>query len=306
MKLDKKGLWFSFSSYVLWGILPIFWAALGEVDSLYLLATRIAWSVVFYLLILLVTRELGAIKAVFADRKQLPLLLGAGIAVTINWGLYIYSVNSGHVLDASLAYYMNPLISVVMGAVVFRESVNRLQWTAVGIALSGVLVTVICYGTIPYLALIISCSFATYGLLKKQVACNSILSGLVEALFVLPPALLYLFYAEASGFGGLTVLPAAKWVLLPLSGVITAIPLLLYSSGVKRIPLSISGMLMYINPTLQMLMGILLFHETFDLPRLIMFCFVWAGLALFLSADRMKRKAALSHAADEALEENAG
>lgn len=289
MKLDRTGLWCTFASYVLWGVLPIFWAALGNVDSLYLLGTRIAWSVVFYLIILLITRDLGNVKAVLANRRERLLLLGAGIAVTINWGLYIYSVNSGHVLDASLAYYMNPLISVAMGAIAFRESVRPLQWAAVGVALTGILINIICYGSIPYLALIISFSFATYGLLKKQVACNSILSGLVEALFVLPPSLLYLLYAEWRGFGGLTVLPTAKYILLPLSGVITAVPLLLYSTGVKRIPLSISGMLMYINPTLQMILGVLLFHESFDLPRLIMFCFVWVGLLLFLAAGRKKK-----------------
>ena len=299
MKLDRTGLWCAFSSYVIWGILPIFWAALGTVDSLYLLGTRIAWSVVFYLIILLVKRELGKVKAVFANRRERLLLLGAGIAVTINWGLYIYSVNSGHVLDASLAYYMNPLISVAMGAIVFRESVRPLQWVAVGVALTGILITVICYGSIPYLALIISFSFATYGLLKKQVTCNSILSGLVEALFVLPPSLLYILYAEWRGFGGLSVLPASKFILLPLSGVITAVPLLLYSTGVKRIPLSISGMLMYINPTLQMVLGILLFHESFDLPRLVMFLFVWVGLILFLAAGHKKKSSVAACASME-------
>ena len=286
---EKNGILQVFGSYILWGVLPIFWKLLSELNSVYVLATRIVWSAVFCLLLIAATKKTEELKAVLSDKKLRKTLLCSGIAVAINWGVYIYAVNNGHILDASLAYYMNPLIVIALGFFLFQEKLVLRQWMAIAVAALGILIAVIAYGEFPLFAIIIGSSFAVYGAIKKNVKCSGLISTFVEALFLSPLALLFILWAEWGQVGAIGTLEGMQFLLIPMSGIVTSIPLLLFSMGVSKVSLSLTGILMYINPTMQLLIGVLLYHETFDFAKTIMFVCVWIGVVLFISAGRKKR-----------------
>ena len=286
---EKNGILQVFGSYILWGVLPIFWKLLSELNSVYVLATRIVWSTVFCLLLIAATKKTEELKAVLSDKKLRKTLLCSGIAVAINWGVYIYAVNNGHILDASLAYYMNPLIVIALGFFLFQEKLVLRQWMAIAVAALGILIAVIAYGEFPLFAIIIGSSFAVYGAIKKNVKCSGLISTFVEALFLSPLALLFILWAEWGQVGAIGTLEGMQFLLIPMSGIVTSIPLLLFSMGVSKVSLSLTGILMYINPTMQLLIGVLLYHETFDFAKTIMFVCVWIGVVLFISAGRKKR-----------------
>lgn len=286
----KKGPLYVLICYILWGVLPIFWRMLSAVDSMYVLASRIVWSLVLMTLILAVRKSFGAVKAVFADRKTLVRLIWAGVFICINWGSYIWAVNSGHMLDASLAYYMNPILAILLGTVVFRERLSGLQWLSVAVTFTGLVITVIRYGQIPWIALIIGGSFAVYGAIKKGVHVDSGVSVFFETLTLVPFALAFMAWAEAQGNGAVGVLHGAQWLLLPAAGVVTTIPLLFFAQGIKSTPMTLSGLLMYINPTLQLLVSVLLYHEEFTTTHAILFGFVWSGLVLYVVSGILKER----------------
>lgn len=286
---EKNGILQVFGSYILWGVLPIFWKLLSELNSVYVLATRIVWSAVFCLLLIAATKKTAELKAVLTDKKLRKTLLCSGIAVAINWGVYIYAVNNGHILDASLAYYMNPLIVIALGFFLFQEKLVLRQWMAIAVAALGILIAVIAYGEFPLFAIIIGSSFAVYGAIKKNVKCSGLISTFVEALFLSPLALLFILWAEWGQAGAIGTLKGMQFLLIPMSGIVTSIPLLLFSMGVSKVSLSLTGILMYINPTMQLLIGVLLYHETFDFAKTIMFVCVWIGVVLFISAGRKKQ-----------------
>ena len=288
---EKTGILQVFGSYILWGVLPIFWKLLSELNSVYVLATRIVWSAVFCLLLIAATKKTEELKAVLSDKKLRKTLLCSGIAVAINWGVYIYAVNNGHILDASLAYYMNPLIVIALGFFLFQEKLVLRQWMAIAVAALGILIAVIAYGEFPLYAIIIGGSFAVYGAIKKNVKCSGLISTFVEALFLSPLSLLFILWAESGQIGAVGTLEGAQFLLIPLSGIVTSVPLLLFSMGVAKVSLSLTGILMYINPTMQLLIGVLLYHETFDFAKTIMFVCVWIGVVLFVSANRKKNTA---------------
>lgn len=287
---DKKSILQVFAAYVLWGIFPVFWKLLAELNAFYVLASRIVWSAVFCFLLIVVTKKTEELKAVLADRYFRKTLMCSGIAIAVNWGIYIYAVNSGHILDASLAYYMNPLMVIALGFFLFREKLAVRQWLAIGIAALGILVAVIAYGEFPLFAIIIGSSFAIYGAIKKNVKCNGLISTFIEAAFLTPFALLYILWAEMEAAGAVGTLEGMQFLLIPMSGIVTSIPLLLFSVGVAKVSMSLTGILMYINPTLQLLIGVLLYHETFDFAKAIMFVCVWIGVVLFVSVGRKNVK----------------
>ena len=210
--------------------------------------------------------------------------------VCINWGGYIYAVNSGHILEASLAYFMNPIITVLVGALVFKENLTLLQWLAILMAAAGVTIPFIGYGSFPAIALMIGSSFAVYGVLKKNVACDSQTSLFIETLVVAPVALIFIIYSEIAGRGSIGSLSGAEFLLLPLTGVITAVPLLLFAKGIKDTSYALAGIMMYANPTIQLLLGVALYHEKFTSTHTIMFGFIWAGLTLFLLSGFLQQR----------------
>ena len=283
---EKSGILQVFGSYVLWGIFPVFWKLLSELHSVYVLSSRIVWSAVFCLILIVLTKKTDELKAVLTDRKMCRTMMCSGVAIAVNWGIYIYAVNSGHILDASLAYYMNPLIVIALGFFLFHEKLVLRQWLAIVIAALGILIAVVAYGEFPLFAIIIGTSFAIYGAIKKNVKCNGLISTFVEALFLTPFALAFILWAEMGQAGAIGTLEGLEFLLIPMSGVVTSIPLLLFSIGVAKVSMSLTGILMYINPTLQLLIGVLLYHETFDFAKTIMFVCVWIGVVLFISARK--------------------
>lgn len=279
--------------YTLWGLLPIFWKLLSGVNSAYVLAQRVIFSCIFCLAVILIKKRGGEIKNIVGNKSERRKFFLCGILISVNWGIYILTVAMGRILEASLAYYMNPLFSVLIGAVFFKEKLSALQWSSVALAFAGVMYSVVSYGTVPYLAIIIGLTFALYGALKKGIKADSETSICMETMSVLPLAIIFIAYAQFSGLTTYSSLSAAEVIFLVLTGTVTSIPLMLFAKGIKGIPIVISGILMYINPTLQLLVGVFIYNEAFTQTNAITFAFVWAAVILFVyDSFRRNRKPA--------------
>ena len=276
--------------YILWGLLPIFWKLLAGVNSAYVLAQRIVFSCVFCLAVILIRKNGGEIGKIIKNKSERRKFFLCGILISINWGVYILTVAMGRILEASLAYYMNPLFSVLIGAIFFKERLSRVQWASVALAFAGVMVSVIRYGEVPYLAIIIGLSFALYGALKKGIKADSETSICMETMAVLPIALVFIAYAQFSGFTTFSSLTTAEVLLLIATGPITSIPLMLFAKGIKGTSIVTSGILMYINPTLQLLVGVFIYNEAFTQTNAITFAFVWTAVILFVFDSLRKHK----------------
>lgn len=276
--------------YILWGLLPIFWKLLAGVNSAYVLAQRIVFSCVFCLAVILIRKNGGEIGKIIKNKSERRKFFLCGILISINWGVYILTVAMGRILEASLAYYMNPLFSVLIGAIFFKERLSRVQWASVALAFAGVMFSVIRYGEVPYLAIIIGLSFALYGALKKGIKADSETSICMETMAVLPIALVFIAYAQFSGFTTFSSLTTAEALLLIATGPITSIPLMLFAKGIKETSIVTSGILMYINPTLQLLVGVFIYNEAFTQTNAITFAFVWTAVILFVFDSLRKHK----------------
>ena len=278
--------------YILWGLLPVFWKLLAGVNSVYVLAQRIVFSCLFCFLVIVLKKNGKVLKDTFRNKKELRTYLLCGILITINWGVYILTVATGKILEASLAYYMNPLFSVLIGALFFKEKLSTLQWISIALAFIGVMVSVVGYGQVPYLAIIIGLSFALYGAIKKGIKADSEVSICMETVSVLPIALIFIGWAQFGGFTTFQSLKPVEIVLLILTGAITSIPLMLFAKGIKKTSIVTSGILMYINPTLQLLLGVLVYNEAFTKTNGITFAFVWCAVILFVYDSLKKHKKA--------------
>lgn len=274
-------------SYILWGLLPAFWGLLASVNSVYILAQRIIWSMVFMGLYMAVTRQWEEIRDAFRDKKTILLTFVCGVLITLNWGLYIYSVTSGQVLEGSMGYFIEPVLVGVIGIIAFRERPSLAENLTLICAAAGVLYLFVRTGKVPMLALMIGLPFAIYGGMKKNLRLSAQASLFLETLFMVPFALAFSFWWSSHVGGMDVVLDGAAFWLLPACGVVTSVPLLLFNMGVKDTPYYFTGILMYINPTLQFLMGLLYFHETLDQDRLIAFIIIWVGI-LFTMAEKVK------------------
>ena len=276
--------------YVLWGLLPIFWKLLANVDSVYVLAQRVLFSCIFCLAIILLKKNGSSVKNILKSKTERRRYFVCGILISINWGVYILTIAMGKILEASLAYYMSPLFSVVIGALIFKEKLSAVQWISVGLALVGVMISVIAYGNVPYLAIIIGLSFALYGAMKKTIKAESEVSICMETMSVLPLALAFIVYAQLSGYTTFSSLSTTEMLLLIASGPVTSIPLMLFAKGIRKTSITTSGILMYINPTLQLLVGVLIYNEVFTKMNAITFAFVWAAVILFVLDSLRKHK----------------
>ena len=276
--------------YVLWGLLPIFWKLLANVDSVYVLAQRVLFSCIFCLAIILLKKNGSSVKNILKSKTERRRYFVCGILISINWGVYILTIAMGKILEASLAYYMSPLFSVVIGALIFKEKLSAVQWISVGLALIGVMISVIAYGNVPYLAIIIGLSFALYGAMKKTIKAESDVSICMETMSVMPLALAFIVYAQLSGYTTFSSLSNAEMLLLAASGAVTSIPLMLFAKGIRKTSITTSGILMYINPTLQLLVGVLIYNEVFTKMNAITFAFVWAAVILFVLDSLRKHK----------------
>ena len=285
--LDRRGVWMAVAAYVAWGVMPLYWALLKVVPSFQIMLHRIVWSAL--LLAIWLGWKYG--RSWFRQTINLPkarwALALTGVLIAFNWGLYIWAVNAGHVVESSLGYFINPLLNVVLGVIVLRERLTRLQWIAIAIASAGVLWLTFDYGHLPWIALALACSFGLYGLVRKLVVVPPVRGLGVESLYLLLPALIWIFWGETHGSGGFIAhgtVPA--WgldmsLLLILGGVLTALPLIGFADAVRRIPYTVVGVLQYIAPTLQLACGVLLLGESFEPSRAIGFGFIWLALLIF-------------------------
>jgi chloramphenicol-sensitive protein RarD len=280
MKDRNIGLLSTLACYILWGLLPLYWHALEHLNSVFILANRIIWSAVFTVGILLVSKRFGEVKAVMRDKKKMRFMIPAAISITINWGVYIWAVNAGHLLDSSIGYYMNPLVVFAIGIVLFHETSGVIDWIALGLATIGVLIATIAYGAFPWIAVVLALSFGVYGTLKKLAGVGGLTSIAVETLLLLPLALLFVAISPES-HASIAALTPLTTVLLFLSGIVTASPLILFTFGVNRLPLTTVGFLQYSSPTLQMLIGVLVFKEVLTQDRIIAFAFIAVALVLY-------------------------
>lgn len=285
----KKGIIYVLSCYILWGLFPVFWKLFDNLNPLYILSSRIVWSLIFCILLLIAGKKLQTLLPYLKNFKLMQRMIWIGITISINWGVYIWAVNSDRILDASLGYFINPLIVVLMSAVIFKERLSCLEWTAIGFAALGVTYSVIQSGIFPYVALIIGGSMAIYGALKKKLSIDGQVSTTLETLVVVPFALLFVGYADFNHIGAIGNITGWSYLLLPMMGIVSVIPLLLFAHGVKEIPYSLTGMLIYVNPTLQLLIGIL-YDEEFNVTDMVTFGFIWVGLILFVIASTLKIK----------------
>lgn len=276
--------------YILWGLLPIFWKLLAGVDSAYVLAQRIVFSCIFCFGLILIKKHGSSVKQILTSPAERRRYFICGLLISVNWGVYILTVAMGRILEASLAYYMNPLFSVLIGALIFKEKLSVMQWASVGLAFAGVMISIINYGNVPYLAIIIGLSFALYGAMKKGIKAESEVSICMETMAVLPLALIFIVYAQLSGYTTFSSLTTAEILLLVISGAVTSVPLILFARGIKETSIVTSGILMYVNPTLQLLVGVLIYNEAFTKTNATTFAFVWAAVILFVFDSLRKHK----------------
>ncbi|WP_073419483.1 EamA family transporter RarD [Geodermatophilus nigrescens] len=269
------------SAYLLWGCFPLYFPLLEPAGGLEIVAHRVVWSLVFVALLLTALRRWPLVCAAVTDPRTMLVLAGASALIAANWLVFVYGVNSGHVVETSLGYFVNPLVSVLLGVVVFAERLRPLQWTAVGLAGVAVVVLTVDHGRPPWIALTLAATFGAYGLLKKLVRVEAAPGLFVETAVAFVPALVLLGVLHGTGRGTAGSEGTGHLLLLVASGIATAVPLLLFAAAARRIPLSTIGLLQYVTPLMQLALGVFVFHEPMPPARLAGFAIVWAALAVF-------------------------
>ena len=293
----NKGILAGAAAYALWGFFPIYFHALKDVSPVQVTAHRIVWSFLFLMLLVAARRELPALKAALT-RRILLAYLAAGLLLSINWLAFVWGVGSGYVVEASLGYFINPLVSVVLGVVFLRERLRPAQWVPVTLAAAGVIYLTVSLGSPPWLALLLAFSFGFYGLTKKLAPLGSLPGLTLETGAIFVPALAFLLFEQAGGSGAFIQAGLLTTVLLALIGVVTAIPLLLFATAAKNVPLSTMGLLQFISPTIQFLIGVFLYGEPFTSSQVVGFAIIWAALILFTAESYLaRRRAAIASAA---------
>lgn len=277
---QRAGLAYGFVAYGLWGFLPLYWHLLSAASSTEILASRMAWSLPVVLVILAALRRWSWVRPLLRQPKRLALIAVAACVISVNWFLYIWAVNAGHVLEASLGYFINPLVSIAFGVIFLRERLRPLQWTAVGVGTLAVLVMAVAYGRVPWIALGLALSFATYSLVKKGIKLGGIEGFSAETAVQFLPALGVLLVLGAHGEASFTTDGVGQALLLAGSGIATALPLIAFGASAVRLPLSTLGMLQYLAPTFQFVLGLTVFHEAMPIERWAGFVLVWLALAL--------------------------
>ena len=276
-------------AYIIWGILPIYWKALQTVPALEILCHRMTWSLFVTLAIIAFARRTAAFRQAVANRDNLRIFGTSAALLAVNWLIYIWAVNAGFILEASLGYFINPLISVLFGVFFFKERLRPGQIAALFLVLAGVLYLTLYYGRFPWIALSLSATFAVYGLLHKKSSLSSVDALGIEVLLFFLPAAGYLVFVETAGRGAFLGGTTINAILLVGAGVVTTFPLLLFGFAAHKIPLSTLGLLQYTAPTINFFIGIFLYHEEFPRERMIGFCIIWAALALYLAEGAIRR-----------------
>ncbi|SFA97185.1 chloramphenicol-sensitive protein RarD [Lentibacillus halodurans] len=283
----KSGILYAASAYLLWGFLPIYWKLLDDTPPGEILAHRILWSFVLMIVIVLAIQKWKAFiqecKAIIRDKKKFIGITLASIAISLNWLTFIWAVNNDYVIQSSLGYYINPLVSILLGMIVLKETLTRRQLLSFILAGIGVINLTISYGVFPWVSLLLAFTFGIYGLLKKTVDISSIFGLTIETMIVTPIALIYLLAVSDSSIAA-DVMLSGTGLLLIGAGVATAVPLLLFASGAKQIPLSMVGFLQYIAPTIMLILGVFVYEETFSSAHLMSFVLIWTALIIYMAS----------------------
>ncbi len=282
---NKTGLMYGLSAYLLWGSLPIYWKLLDHVPALEILANRFIWSAVFVIFLLFVLKQkdnfFQETRNIFSSWHSGLTMFLAAVTISCNWGTYIWSVTSGRIVEASMGYYINPLVSILFGMVFLKERLERLQLIAVACALVGIVIMIIQNGSLPWVSVTLAVTFALYGLLKKLIRVQALTSILLETLFMTPAAMAYLYYLSSQGGNSYQNGDLLTKLLLLGAGVVTAVPLLFFTRSAQLLPLNILGFIQYLSPTLTLLLGIFVYGEAFDMTHLYAFSCIWLGLLFF-------------------------
>ena len=287
----RRGTVYGATAYLLWGLFPLYWPLLEPAGAVEILAHRIVWSLVVVLAILAVQRNWSWLRLLADDRRSLLILLAAAVLIAGNWCLYIYGVNSDQVVETSLGYFINPIVTVMLGVLVLGERLRRTQWVAIGLGTVAVVVLAVDYGRPPWIALGLAFSFGTYALLKNRVGerVGAVQSLTVETAVLLLPALAWLAWLQSRGDAQFGHAGLGHALLLASTGIVTAVPLLFFASAARRIPLTVIGLLQYLAPVLQFLTGVLLYDEPMPASRLAGFALVWAALTV-LTVDTLQNR----------------
>ena len=281
MSPTRKGLLHGVLAYGLWGIVPAYWRLLKTVDPVELIAHRAVWGLGAFCVLVVAAGQIPALRAALRDRRTVGVMLLSATLLAVNWSVFIWATNSGHLLDASLGYFINPLISVALGTIVLREKLRRLQWVAIALATGGVGVLTWRAGQVPWIALVLASAFGVYGLVRKLAKVEALVGSAIETIVMVPVALVYLCVL---GGGALVHSNATTVLLLVGTGVVTAVPLVFFTSAARLLPLSTVGFLQYLAPTGQFLLAVMAFGEPLAHDKLAAFALIWVALAVF-SAD---------------------
>lgn len=282
----RLGIFYGLGAYLLWGVLPIYWKLLQHVEAMEILASRFLWSAVFVFLLLLATGKLNIFmqetKAIFSTKKKACCMVLAAIMISFNWGIFIWAVEAGRIVETSMGYYISPLMNVLFGVVFLHERLSKLQFAAVGCAAVGIGVIIVHNGGLPWVALTLPLTFAFYGLLKKIIVAQPMTSILLETLLISPLAAGYLYYLSINEGTVYQSCDMNTLLLLAGAGAVTATPMLLFTACARKLPLNIVGFLQYISPSISLMIGVLIYGEPFTGTTATAFGCIWAGLALFI------------------------
>ncbi|MGA8708699.1 MAG: EamA family transporter RarD [Steroidobacteraceae bacterium] len=298
--IAARGAFAAGASFLLWGLWPLYWRSMESVSAFELIAHRIVWSLLLLLLVMLAQRSLPQLWSAFRARRVLAGGLLSGVLLATNWTIYVWAVNNGHVIDSSLGYFLTPLLNVALGYLFLHERLRMPEWTAVGFAVAGVMVLLLRAAHLPWIALSLACSWSLYGVLKKQSSLGPIPGLALEALLLSPVAGTLLLWRIHSGQSAFAQANPELDVLVLASGVLTTAPLLLYAYGVRRIRLATVGLLQYIAPSVQFVLGLWLYNEPFDAPRLHACVLIWCGLAIYTADSFWSQRARFRPAANTA------
>ncbi len=294
----KQGVLLAIGAYTMWGIAPIYFKAISDVSPLEILSHRVIWSFFLLALLLHIGRRWRSVVDVFKSKKKMAYLLSTSVIIAANWLIFIWAVNANHMLDASLGYYINPLINVVLGMIFLGERLRKMQWFAVALAACGVIVQLVAFGSVPVVAIALAFSFGFYGLLRKKVSLDAQTGLFIETLVLLPAAAVYLLWFANSPTSNMAENPLNLNVLLIAAGVITTLPLLCFTGAATRLKLSTLGFFQYIGPSLMFLLAVLVYGEAFTSDKAITFAFIWGALLVFsfdgLKTNKQTRNSALA------------
>ncbi len=288
--MDKEGILYAFGAYFIWGMVPIYWKLIKHVPAIQLIGHRIAWSFILLALVLLAARKWQELHVLASDRKIIRIYSAAAVLVFFNWFIYVWAVNSGYIVEASLGYFINPLLSVLLGVVFLRERLRLFQWIAVGLAAAGVIYLTVAYGRLPWISLGLAFTFGFYGLVKKTAPLGPLNGLTLETGILFIPAVLFLVWQDLLGQGAFLHTGFVSDLLMAGAGFITTVPLLMFASAARRIPLTTIGIMHYITPTCQFLLGVFVYKEGFSAIQALGFGIVWIGLIIFGVESFMTRR----------------